>query len=246
MTVLTDRLAEDLGDRLACDTAAVALQPLEGSRWKVALESPRGSAEVTARAVVVSAPADVAAGLVAPLHAEAATLLREVPYAPVASVFLGFRAADVAHPLDGFGFLVPAAENRGILGTIFSSSLFDNRAPEDSVALTTFVGGMRRPELALDVDEGEIVERVADELREIIGVRGVHEFSHVVRWERAIPQYALGHHNVARAIDDLETQYSGLFFCTNYRGGVSVGDCIDFASTLSTRVIQHTPARDSL
>jgi oxygen-dependent protoporphyrinogen oxidase len=217
------------------NTKAVALEPLEGARWRASLESRDGAGQVIARAVVVSTPADSAAALVSPLHAEAASLMREVPYAPVATVFLGFREDDVTHPLDGFGFLVPAAEDRRILGTIFSSSLFADRAPQGCVALTSFVGGMRRPELAR-IEERELTEMVTDELREIIGVRGVPDFVHVYRWERAIPQYALGHNRVTRAIEALETQYSGLFFCTNYQRGVSVGDCVDHAATVASRI----------
>jgi oxygen-dependent protoporphyrinogen oxidase len=236
MAELTDRLAEALGERLVLGTEVTSLRPLAGSRWEVGLKDGDGERTVSADAVVVSSPADVAAALVEPLHAEATALLREIPYAPVASIFLGLGRAEVSHPLDGFGFLVPEVERRRILGTIFSSSLFERRAPEGAVALTTFVGGMRQPELVA-LDDRELVEMVVDELRDIIGVRGVPEYARVTRWERAIPQYALGHDRVVRAIDALETEYSGLFFCTNYRRGVSVGDCVDYAATLAERVV---------
>jgi oxygen-dependent protoporphyrinogen oxidase len=242
MAVLTDLLAERLGSRLLLETEVSGLDPLSGSRWRVRLDGAAGDQEITARTVVVSAPADVAADLVAPLNAEAAALFRDIPYAPVASVFTGFRRDDVAHPLDGFGFLVPAVENRDILGTIFSSSLFAGRAPDGSVAVTTFVGGMRRPELVAREDD-ELTDMVMRELADIIGVRDAPSFTHVFKWKRAIPQYALGHRRVTDAMDSLETEYSGLFFCTNYRRGVSVGDCVDHAASLSARI---TGAPDSL
>jgi oxygen-dependent protoporphyrinogen oxidase len=244
MAVLTECLAERLGQRLLLGTGASGLEALAGSRWRVRLDGAAGEETVTARAVVVSTPAEVAAGLVAPLNAEAAALFRDIPYAPVASVFTGFQRSDVAHPLDGFGFLVPAIENRDILGTIFSSSLFAGRAPDGSVSLTTFVGGMRRPELA-SRGEDELLDLVMRELADIIGVGGAPSFSHVFKWQRAIPQYALGHRHVTDAMDSLETEYSGLFFCTNYRRGVSVGDCVDQAASLSAR-ITGAAAPDSL
>jgi oxygen-dependent protoporphyrinogen oxidase len=219
MEVLTRALAEGLGESLRLQSGATAIRPVG----------------VATDCVVVSSPTDVAARFVESLDATTAALLREIPYAPVASVFLGYAHADVRHPLDGFGFLVPEVEGRRILGTIFSSSLFDRRSPEGAVALTTFVGGMRHPEL-VGLDADELIEMVAAELRDIIGVSGEPVFSHVFRWEKAIPQYAIGHSRVTDAIDSLETQYSGLFFCTNYQRGVSVGDCVDHAAALAERV----------
>jgi oxygen-dependent protoporphyrinogen oxidase len=73
--------------------------------------------------------------------------LREIAHPPVASVFTGYRRSDVTHALDGFGVLVPEVERRQILGALFSSTLFSGRAPEGHVAITSFVGGMRNPEL---------------------------------------------------------------------------------------------------
>ena len=71
--------------------------------------------------------------------------LENIPHPPVSSLFLGYRREQVAHPLDGFGGLVPAVEKRDVLGILFSSTLFPGRAPEGHVGLTVFVGGMRQP-----------------------------------------------------------------------------------------------------
>lgn len=239
MQVLTDRLAELLGDNLRLETAVTSIEPLAGARWRVTAESPSGVQRLDADTVVLAASADVAAALVEPLHAEAASLFRDIPYAPVASVFLGYRREDVVHPLDGFGFLVPAVENRRILGTIFSSSLFPGRAPEGDVALTTFVGGMRRGDL-VGLDNDALIDLVTEELDDLIGIKAAPRFVHVHTWRRAIPQFAMGHSRVTDAIDSLETEYSGLFLCTNYRRGVSVGDCIDSAATLSARIVPES------
>jgi oxygen-dependent protoporphyrinogen oxidase len=102
--------------------------------------------------VVLSIPAYAASLMVRPLSAEAGTILDSIRYSPVASVFLGFRNEDVHHSLAGFGFLVPSIERRKILGCLWSSSLFPHRAPDGAVALTTFVGGGRQPDL-IDLEE---------------------------------------------------------------------------------------------
>lgn len=178
-----------------------------------------------ADAVILATPADVAAQLLRTHSVRTADLLAAVSYPPVAEVFLGYRTEQIPRPLDGFGFLVPAKEHRRILGTIWSSALFPGRAPEGHAALTTFVGGARQPDLARE-DPEALASLVAGELRELMGVTGAPVFRRVNRWERAIPQYTLGYRRVLEAMEDVERGVPGLFLCANYRGGISVGDCV--------------------
>lgn len=241
MAVLTGVAGDHLGEALRTGADVHALRR-DGHGWVAAV----GGEEVSARAVVVAIPTAPAADLVRGLDADTAALLESVPYAPVASVFCGWDRARVSHPLDGFGFLVPAVEGRDILGTIFSSTLFPGRAPEGKVALTTFVGGMRRPELVADLDDDAIVERVVDELRRVIGVSGAPELVRVHRWARAIPQYVIGHRRLTDAIARMENQHSGLFFCTNYQRGVSVGDCVEHAAAVAHAVADKPVRPESL
>jgi oxygen-dependent protoporphyrinogen oxidase len=142
----------------------------------------------------------------------------------------------VRHALDGFGFLVPAKENRRILGTIFSSTLFANRAPEGIVLLSSFVGGMRQPELAR-ADEEAIARLVQEELAEILGAPVHARWVRVTRWLRAIPQYTLGHLERIARVEAAERELPGLYFCANYRGGISVADCVKSASATADRVV---------
>ncbi len=117
--------------------------------------------------------------------------LAEVQYPPVASVVLGFRRADVAHALDGFGMLIPEKEGFNILGALFSSSLFPNRAPEGEVAITCYIGGARHPLLPLKTPE-ELTEIALKDLGTILGARGRPTFQHVAVYRQAIPQYNVG------------------------------------------------------
>ena len=161
---------------------------------------------------------------------------RPFPYAPIASVATAYRRADIAHPLAGFGFLVPRRERRKILGCLFSSSMFEGRAPDGSVLLTTFVGGAREPELAGATD-AELAAIVAGELGALVGARAEPAWTAITRWTHAIPQYNLGHRRPAASGGGGGTRAArDLHFCANYRGGVSVGDRIQAARAMAEAV----------
>ena len=181
------------------------------------------------RSVVLAMPANATAALLALLKApwadEAAQALRDIPYAPASVVISSWQRNAVAHPLDGFGFLVPRKENTHILGTLFSSSMFDHRADEAHAVLTTFIGGMRHPELMAS-DDDALQAMAEGDLASLIGVRGKPLWTKISRHSQAIPQYTLGHLERVRRVDAVKTHAPGLFFCASWRGGISVNDCI--------------------
>jgi protoporphyrinogen/coproporphyrinogen III oxidase len=191
--------------------------------------------KLTAPAVITTIPSYSTAPLIAPMDSAVAESLKSIYYPPVVEVFLGFKASDIRRPLDGFGFLVPAKERRKILGTIWSSSLFPGRAPQGHVALTTFVGGSRQPDLTEENDE-RIVSLVSEELSSIMGVAGRPVYRRIARWQRAIPQYNLGHLSMIEQVEQFEQNHPGLFLSGNFRGGISVGDCIINSDKTAKRV----------
>ena len=159
----------------------------------------------------------------------------EVRHPPVASVVLGFRREDVAHPLDGFGMLVPKIENLKILGTIFSSSLFPDRAPAGHVLLTSYVGGERQPELA-SLPADELAGLVCEDLHRLLGVTGRPVFIHHHFYPHAIPQYNVGHGKFKDLLAEGELKARGLFFAGSFRDGISLGDCIVAGGKAAGRV----------
>ena len=184
---------------------------------------------------MLAVPAYVAGNLVRPFSESLGAALEGIFYPPVAEVFLGFPASRVERPLDGFGYLIPAKEKRRILGTIWSSALFPGRAPEGCVALTTFVGGARQPLIA-GMDDDAMTGIVVSELRSLMGVRGDPVYAKIVRWEKAIPQYNLGHLALVEEIRGFERRVPGLYLCGNYRGGIAVGDCLVSGEGLARRI----------
>lgn len=161
--------------------------------------------------------------------------LSSMVYPPVAVVALGFRREEVAHPLDGFGFLVPEVERRNVLGVIFSSTLFAGRAPEGHVLLTAFVGGVRNPDLA-NADVPTITARVQDDLRSLLGVSGEPSFRAFQLWPKAIPQYDLTYGRYKEIMDEAERRNPGLALAGSYREGVAVAEAIGSGEAAAARV----------
>jgi oxygen-dependent protoporphyrinogen oxidase len=192
--------------------------------------------ERRARALVLAVPAHCATELVAGIAPDAARALAAIEYPPVATVAGCYRRDDVSHPLDGFGFLAPRKESPPILGCLFSSSMFTGRADAATVLLTTFVGGVRSAPQAMK-PEGEIAAEVAAALSRYLGAR-LPLWQVVTRWPRAIPQYTLGHLQRIAAVERAEAALPGLRFCANWRGGVSVADCVKSAHAAAESVLE--------
>jgi protoporphyrinogen/coproporphyrinogen III oxidase len=161
--------------------------------------------------------------------------LAQIHYPPVSSLVLGFRREDVAHPLDGFGMLVPEVEGFRILGTLFSSTLFPNRAPSGHVTLTSYIGGTRAPDLALLDTEG-LVELALRDLGGILGVTGKPTFVNHVLFRHAIPQYEVGYGRFKDAMNEIESRAPGFFLAGHYRDGVSLGDSIVSGHQVAERI----------
>lgn len=178
-----------------------------------------------ADAVILALPAWQAAELIAAWADELARELAAIEYASSAIVVTGHRLADVAHPLDAAGLVIPHREGRRILAVSFLSRKFPVRAPNGRVILRTFVGGALQPEL-LENDDGALVTQVREELSALLGVSGAPEIARVVRYNRAMPQYALGHLERVERIERLVSQNAGLELAGNAYRGVGVPDCI--------------------
>jgi protoporphyrinogen/coproporphyrinogen III oxidase len=225
LQVLTDALAAQLGDSLKLNSPVAKLTQIENG-WALQLKE-NGRENPAEHAAVIFCGT---ACKLAELKIESQTPLNfsmfsEIRHPPVASVVLGFRREDVAHPLDGFGMLIPKIENFKILGTIFSSSLFPKRAPDGHVLLTSYIGGERQPELAMLPPE-KLVELVCDDLRVLLGASGKPTFQHCAFYPKAIPQYNVGYGKFKNLLAEVESKTCGLFFAGSFRDGISLGDSI--------------------
>lgn len=239
MQTFPKALAASLGNRIHynCSIHTITQNPgLTGTEYIVQYNNGGIQKSLEAKIIIIATPAYVTSKIIAGIDSELPGILDSIYYPPVAEVFMGFKRDQVQRPLDGFGFLIPEKEKRKILGTIWSSVIFPGRVPDSNMeAFTTFVGGSRQPELVNESDN-RLRDIVQTELKEIMQVEGKPAFVKIRRWEKAIPQYRMGYHRVIDSIEQFQNRYPGLFICSNYKGGISVGDCVISANKLVSEI----------
>jgi protoporphyrinogen/coproporphyrinogen III oxidase len=214
-------LARALGAAVHLNSRARALEPHRG-RWIIECDDEAHEAD----AVVCAGPVSQLAELALPRAlAEALAPVRRLPAASLITVSLAFATADVPHPLDGFGLLVPSVEPASILGAFFASTVFEGRAPALHTLLTCFLGGARHPQ-AIHEPDAVLIDRALADLRRLLGVRAAPTYVRLERWLNAIPQYDAGYDRVTRAIEAVEQVWLGLRFVGAYRAGISIPDRI--------------------
>jgi oxygen-dependent protoporphyrinogen oxidase len=234
MQTLVDRLAAELGDAVRCGRRVSAMRPEQGGGFHVEVE---GGEALSADAVILACPAHQAAPITAGCDAELSSTLAEITYSPMVVVALGFPRDRVAHPLDGFGFLVPRAEGLRLLGALWTSTLFPERAPGDHALIRVMLGGARDPEV-LAIDDGQLTETVLREVRVTHGGSvGEPSFSRVFRHRAAIPQYRVGHRDRLERIDRSLARLPGLFVTGNAYRGIGVNDCARNAHEVAQQVL---------
>jgi oxygen-dependent protoporphyrinogen oxidase len=180
---------------------------------------------LSASAVVLATEAHAAARLLDSFDSELAQRLRAIPYASSLIVNIGYRRDQVAHPLDGFGAVVPTIERRSIFAVSFLSVKFPRRAPPGTVLLRVFVGGAMQPEL-FDLDDGAVMGLVSSDLADLLGARGEPLLVEISRHCRAMPQYTLGHLDRIATIRLQAARHPRLILTGNAFDGVGIPDVI--------------------
>jgi len=243
METLVTRLVEHLRGRgarfMRGTVATVARTP--ASRWRIAGDGLDDGA-CDADAVIVTTPAQAAAATLRGLDPGLAADLGGIDYAGSCIVSLGFARADVDHPLDAAGLVVPRIAGRRILAASFSSTKFPHRAPDGSVLMRVFVGGALDP-AAMDLDDGALVDLVRREVADLLGCRGSPRLVRVERWSRAMPQYHLGHSARVARIDAAVRRHPGLAIAGAAYTGVGIPQVIASGRLAATTCMATTNAR---
>jgi protoporphyrinogen/coproporphyrinogen III oxidase len=194
-----------------------------------------------AESVVFATPAYITARLVEGFHPRLAEALRAIPYASSATVSLAYQHADVPHPLDGFGVLVGRYERRRIMAATWTSTKFPHRTPAGSVLIRSFVGGAGR-EALVALDDAALIQLVCEELAEILHITAAPKLARVYRWQRANPQYLVGHLGRVDAMEQMLTPYPGLFLTGSAYRGVGVPDCVHQGIQTAERILASHPS----
>lgn len=206
-------------------TGAYALQLGDGTR-------------VVVDAVVLATPAWASGDLLRPIAPLAASDLSSIEYVTTATASLAFRSDQVGHDLNGFGFVVPRAEDRPVMATTWSSSKFVGRAPAGHVLLRSFLGRAGR-EAAAQLDDDELVAVVRAELREIMGISAAPELIEIFRWPRGMPQYRVGHVERVAHIEAAVARVPGIELAGGAYHGIGIGDCLREGAAAAERALEH-------
>lgn len=230
--VITDALAGKLGERIRL---GVPVQGISKNNNSYYLHTPDDTFE--ADIVVLSSPAYASSEILKDFDRELSQELAGIPYPHVAVVCFGYKKEDVVHPLNGFGFLIPHKENRRILGNLWDSSIFPNRAPEGNVLLRTMAGGAKFPEIA-ELDDNKIIDTVFGELNQILGLKAEPDMVRIYRWKKAIPQYLLGHIHRLASIDERLQKHPGLYLTGNAYRGIGINDCVENSYKVADEILK--------
>jgi len=221
---LIDVLAERLAEGLHTGVSVESVKRRNGG-FLLSLVERGQRGEVDADALVLATPAFAAASALGSIDPSLAEALSAIPYSPVSVVALGYEQAGLGNPLDGFGFLIPRGEKRKILGALWDSSVFPNRAPQGKALIRAMVGGVRNPELA-ELPAEELIALTRAELATTMGIAGSPMLARAFFHEKGIPQYLVGHGKVLDRIDGRLHGIPGLYLNSNAYRGIALNDCV--------------------
>ena len=242
---LVDALVAQLcPETLRVGLCVVSVHP-DGAQYRVVLSD---GAILIADNLVFATPSYVTADLVQQIDPILASRLREIRYVSTATVSLGYKRSDVAHPMQGAGFIVPKTEGRKITACSWSSEKFKHRAPDDCVLLRVFVGGALAENLA-EQDEAALIQLAREELRTIMGITATPVLESAYRWPKANPQYDLGHAQRVTEIEQALTALPGLYLAGAAYRGSGIPDCIQSGmkaarSIIAARIHANGPIQD--
>lgn len=230
---LVERFRGIYGENITTGSRALLITK-EDNGYRVVFDD--GTTEIS-RSVVVASTAYEAADMTRSLDVALAQRFESIPYAPIAVVCMGYDKKAVARNLDGFGFLVPQKEQRRILGSIWTSSIFKDRAPEGKVQFRTMLGG-DGDHKAIDLTDRELTDVAERELGQILGISGAPEQVRIYRWHRGIPQFKIGHSQIMADIESLLKKLPGFYFTGNAYYGIGLNDCVKQSFKVASAITQ--------
>ncbi len=232
LDVLTNRLAERHQSIIHTNRAVARVAYHSDGYWMVTDATGR---EVRANNVVIACPTFVAAQFLRAFDHELASAFADIPYAPIIVVATGHRREDIKHSLDGFGFLIPRTENIRTLGSIWTSSIFAERAPDGHVQFRSMLGGAGDPSV-MELSDDQLWDTIKKELGPLVGITADPVFMKIYRWEQGIPQFTLGHRERRTRIEQLAAKYPGLHMVGNAYYGVGLNDCVKMARRVAEAI----------
>ncbi|MDO8753440.1 MAG: protoporphyrinogen oxidase, partial [Anaerolineales bacterium] len=247
---IVEKLVENLkssGADLKLNTKVLrilALSQVEGTnyelRYKVELED---GSSLDSDSVILATPAFVSGTLLASFDPALASVLKSIPYASTATVSLAYRQSDLTRELDGYGYVIPRRAGRKALACTWTSTKFPHRAPEGYALIRVFIG---RAGQDIPWNENDLLALAKEELNLTLGIKAEPILSRVFLWDKAMPQYNLGHPEILKRIDFELENNPGLALAGNGYRGIGIPDCIhsgELAIEKVTRDLSRIPAK---
>jgi oxygen-dependent protoporphyrinogen oxidase len=243
LQALPDALAGRLGPRLRTGCRVESIER-DGGGYRLSLDSSEGRETTSSRRVVLATPQGSAAELLRPIVPAAAAELDGIESASLVVLNLGYRRQDVAHPMVGYGFLVPSSEtDMPVMGALWADSAFPHHAESDRRVIRVFMGGPRDPSAA-DQPEDQLLSTANDALRDLLGISADPVLVDVCRWPASIPQYRPGHTERIDRLSLIVNEVPGLHLVGNYARGVSINDCVREGTLAAGDIIQQLARTD--
>ncbi|MBE3117455.1 MAG: protoporphyrinogen oxidase, partial [Candidatus Atribacteria bacterium] len=202
-------------------------------KWNVELEN--GEA-LSADGIVLAAPAFAAAKIVSTLDPQLAADLHAIPYISTATVSLAYRQSDLPRPMDGYGYVIPRRERRRALACTWTSTKFPHRAPDGYALIRVFVGRAGQ-ETDIAWDEASLLELAREELLLTLGINAESLLARVFIWDKAMPQYNIGHSQLLARIETALAQYPGIVLAGAGYRGIGIPDCIHSGELAADKIL---------
>ena len=235
MKVLPEAMAAELGNRISRGVEVTSIRKTAEENYGVTYRDGEQNLTLLADVVLSTAPAFKAAELFGHFDEQLIKHLNAIYYPPVLVLYLVYEKEVIGQQLDGFGFLIPEKEQKSFLGAIWSSVIFPNRADEKTASFTLFIGGSRDAGFVDDVEQ-LVIDRARREFEIIMKISAEPILVTKRFWPKAIPQYNLGYVEHENFFDHFEKDNPGIFLGGNYRGGISIGDCIKNAEVVAQKI----------
>ena len=205
-----------------------------GNAYRVILSD---GGRIGADGIIIATPAYAAANIISSMSKDLSDLLLSIPYVSTATVSLAYNKRGFTHPLKGFGFVVPRKEKRHIMAATWTSSKFSYRSPEDTVLIRCFLGGAANQDMVFKHDK-EIIGLVRSDLKDIMGISVEPVLALVYRWDRAMPQYTIGHEPRVKTIEQMTAGLGNIQLCGSAYHGIGISDCINSGNTAAQNVLK--------
>jgi len=224
MIVLPNVFAQYLGNNLVLQTEAKKIEKHDDG-YVISCLHKDENFNIPADIIISTVPAFNAADLFGDFDKGLKRHLLDIYYPPVLVQYLAYKKEDIKQPLDGFGFLIPSKERKSFLCAIWTSVIFPSRSSKDTASFTLFIGGARDTDI-FSLDKELLFMKIRAEFETLMKISGEPIFSSDKFWPKAIPQYNIGYVEHENYFDRFEKKFPGIILSGNYRGGISVGDCI--------------------